>query len=138
MNDSKAQEQFENTIARKWFERLRWEDGVSCPTCHNLHGIYARNCLEGYHRCQECNRDFTVRHHSVMRSSHVPYYKWVQAIEWIRDGGSMKSELAEKIGVTKTTASRLIKRIEDGKVSTDQNNAFFREAVRLINEGEGI
>jgi len=73
-----------------------------------------------------------------MKSSHVPYYKWIQAIEWIRDGGRWKSELAEKIGVTKSTASSLIKRIEEGNASTDEANAFFREAVRLINERKGF
>ena len=73
-----------------------------------------------------------------MKSSHVPYHKWIQAIEWIRDGGRWKSELAEKIGVTKSTASSLIKRIEEGNASTDEANAFFREAVRLINERKGF
>ena len=66
--------------ARKWFEALRWPDGVVCPHCGSINRAYARK-RPGLYRCaeKECRKDFTVTTKSVLESSHIPLRLWAQA-----------------------------------------------------------
>jgi transposase-like protein len=66
--------------ARKWFEKLRWLEGVVCPHCGSIGRAYARK-RPGLYRCaeKECRKDFTVTTKSVMESSHIPLRLWAQA-----------------------------------------------------------
>jgi transposase-like protein len=70
--------------ARKWFEELRWPNGVVCPHCGSIGKAYARKKL-GLYRCaeKECRKDFTVTTKSVMESSHIPLRLWAQAFTLI-------------------------------------------------------
>lgn len=65
--------------ARKWFEDLRWPDGVVCPHCGTIGKAYARS-KPGLYRCaeKECRKDFSVTTKSVMESSHIPLRLWAQ------------------------------------------------------------
>jgi len=65
--------------ARKWFEALRWPDGVVCPHCGTVGRAYARS-KPGLYRCaeKECRKDFSVTTKSVMESSHIPLRLWAQ------------------------------------------------------------
>ena len=66
--------------ARKWFQALRWPDGVVCPHCGAINRAYARK-RPGRYRCaeKECRKDFTVTTKSVLESSHIPLRLWAQA-----------------------------------------------------------
>lgn len=65
--------------ARKWFEALRWPEGVVCPHCGSIGKAYSRS-KPGLYRCaeRECRKDFTVTTKSVMESSHIPLKLWAQ------------------------------------------------------------
>lgn len=70
--------------ARKYFEDLRWPDGVECPHCSNKH-VYeltpnkAKRIRPGLYKCDECRKTFTVTVGTVMESSHIPLNKWLLA-----------------------------------------------------------
>ena len=65
--------------ARAYFEAQRWPDGVTCPFCHEKHGVGDLNSEAhgpGWYHCNDCRKMFTVRVGGVMERSHIPLAKW--------------------------------------------------------------
>lgn len=71
-------------IARQYFERMRWPDGVACPLCE--YGDKIVKLAEdgsmgpGWYHCGVCRRMFTVRTGTVFERSHVPHRHWLRVI----------------------------------------------------------
>jgi transposase-like protein len=73
--------------ARKYFEQMRWPEGVACPHCGNVDSarIYtvtpnpAKKIRAGLYKCAECLDSFTVTVGTVMEDSHIPLQKWLLA-----------------------------------------------------------
>ena len=71
--------------AIRYFEAIRWPDGLYCPHCGNadakrhysITANRAKKIRPGLHQCAECRLSFTVRLGTVMEDSHVPLNKWL-------------------------------------------------------------
>lgn len=99
--------------ARLYLEARRWPNGPRCPVCDSGERIAARK--GGYYRCNRCKEDFTVRTDTVLERSHVPLHKWLYAIYLIVTSrkGISSPQLAQRIGVTQTTAWFVLRRLRE-------------------------
>ena len=101
--------------ARKYFENLRWKDGVRCPYCG---GVHVAECSENapmpYH-CRACRKYFSVRVGTIMQGSKLPLQKWLLATYILTTSkkGVSSVRLAEILGTTQKTAWFLAHRIRE-------------------------
>ena len=75
-------------------EAMLWGDEPVCPHCGNctgnypLRGVFSKPSKKnpegaerhGLKKCSACRKQFTVRHNTIFAESHIPLYKWLQAI----------------------------------------------------------
>ena len=64
--------------ARLYLESRLWPKGVTCPTCAGQDRITPRKA--GFHRCNKCQLDFTIRTGTIFERSHIPLHKWLYAM----------------------------------------------------------
>lgn len=90
--------------ARLYLEEQRWPDGATCPACGEADRIAIRK--DGFHRCNACKTDFTVRTNTIFERSKVPLHKWLYAMYLLvaSHKGISSLQLAKQIGVTQKTA----------------------------------
>jgi|tagenome__1003787_1003787.scaffolds.fasta_scaffold20962371_5 transposase-like protein len=86
--------------ARHQLESIRWPDGPFCPYCGSFDRVkptVTPNKAKGggWHRCQDCRRNFTVRVGSIFHRSHVPLHKWMLAFRFM--AGSKKGHSAHQL-----------------------------------------
>lgn len=100
-------------VARAYLERRLWHSGVRCPFCLSKRRITVRK--NGFHRCNACKRDFTVRTGTVMERSHVPLNKWVYAMYLLAKSknGLSSTRLAAELGITQKSAWSVLHRLND-------------------------
>lgn len=108
--------------ARKYFENLRWKDGVRCPYCGGVHvSEGTRKAPMPYH-CRDCRKYFSVRVGTIMQGSKLPLQKWLLATYILTTSkkGVSSVRLAEILGTTQKTAWFLAHRIRESyKTSTE-------------------
>ena len=110
--------------AIRYFEAIRWPDGLYCPHCGNadakrLYSIRANRAKKirpGLHKCAECRLSFTVRLGTIMEDSHVPLNKWLIGFYMM---------CASK---TRVSAVQLQRQLEIGSYSATR---FFRRRIRF-------
>lgn len=74
--------------AFKHLESVLWPRGPVCPHCGEKGRIYVLDGVKdkkgrvrlGLKKCGNCRKQFTVRVGTVFESSHVPLFKWLQAV----------------------------------------------------------
>ena len=102
--------------AHRYLESLLWPNGVCCPRCGSakvgkLNGASTRL---GTFKCYGCRKAFSLLHGTVMRSSHVPAHKWLQAI-YLTEGGTRPVQpyhLHRILNVSFKTAASMVRRID--------------------------
>jgi transposase-like protein len=94
-------------------EKIRWPSGVICPKCGSKRR-FSRLSRGLLFRCGDCNTDFSVRKGTIFEDSHLPLSKWFAAIEIITAVGTLPSSsaLAQRIGVSRKTASAMLEKLE--------------------------
>ena len=100
-------------VAHEAMVKLRWPDGVACPTCGNAEVAYRKNrrvwrCREHKHK-----QEFSVKVGTVFEDSPISLSKWLTAIWLIANAknGISSHEMARSIGVTQKTAWFMLQRI---------------------------
>ena len=72
---------YENeSLAEAWLIAQRWPNGVRCPECGSDDIAEPPGRIPMPYRCRSCRTQFSVKSHSVMRSSKLPMSIWVQAL----------------------------------------------------------
>jgi transposase-like protein len=111
----------DETAARKHLERLLWPDGPFCPHCGNadpkrIHKLQGKSTREGVHKCNDCEKPFSVTVGTVFESSHVPLHKWVYAAHLLTASkkGISSHQLMRMLGVSYKTAWFMSHRIREG------------------------
>lgn len=101
-------------------ESVIWPKGPICPHCGNVDGerIYrlkGKTHRRGLRKCAECRKQFTVKIGTVFESSHVPLYKWLQAIYLMVSSkkGISANQLHRTLEVTHKTACFIGRRIRE-------------------------
>jgi transposase-like protein len=104
--------------------RLRWPDGVECPTCGRKDPVFLAN--QGKWQCKSVHhhRQFTVKVGTIFEDSAVPLDKWLVAMWMIANckNGVSSYEIGRALGVTQKTAWFMLHRIRLAM----QNNSFVK------------
>lgn len=101
--------------ARKYFENLRWKDGVRCPYCGGVHIAECSGKAPMPYHCRDCRKYFSVRVGTIMQGSKLPLQKWLLATYILTTSkkGVSSVRLAEILGTTQKTAWFLAHRIRE-------------------------
>jgi transposase-like protein len=106
----------DETAAREYLERLRWNGGRVCPHCGTVGRSYETKKV-GRYRCgsPECRKDFTVTTKTVMESSHIALHKWLQGFYLMSSSkkGISAHQLHRSIRVTYKSAWFMAHRIRE-------------------------
>jgi transposase-like protein len=99
--------------AHDFVVRLRWPNGVACPT----HGCGSADVLfmatRRTWKCRECKRQFSVKVGTIFEDSPISLSKWLPAM-WMlgaHRNGISSCELARSLKVTQKTAWFMLHRI---------------------------
>ncbi|MBQ6704724.1 MAG: IS1595 family transposase [Opitutales bacterium] len=116
--------------ARKYFEDIRWKDGVRCPYCGGVHVSKCAGKSPMPYRCRDCRKHFSVRVGTIMESSKLPLQKWLLAMYILFNSkkGISSVQLAEMLGTTQKTAWFLAHRIRETRGS---EKGFFTGTVEV-------
>lgn len=106
--------------ATKYFEKLRWKDGIICPNCGSVHITNCKGQMP--YRCKECRKYFSVRVGTIMNKSKLPLQKWLLAIYILANAkkGICSIKMAEYLGCTQKTAWFLCHRIREAWFSDNK------------------
>ena len=111
----------DENAARRHLESLLWPDGPYCPHCGNadpkrIHKLKGKSTRPGVHKCNECEKPFSVTVGTVFESSHVPLHKWVYATHLLTASkkGISSHQLMRMLGVSYKTAWFMTHRIREG------------------------
>jgi len=99
-------------------EQILWPNGPVCPHCGGTEKIYRLNgssTRAGLLKCGHCRKQFTVKVGTVFESSHVPLYKWLQAVYLMCTSkkGISANQLHRTLEVTLKTAWFMAHRIRE-------------------------
>ena len=99
--------------ARIYLESRLWPNGAKCPFCGKLENITARK--NGFYRCNNCRKDFTVRTGTIFERSHIPLHKWVYAMYLLVTArkGISSLQLSKEIGITQKSAWFVLHRLRE-------------------------
>jgi len=99
--------------ARKYLEGRLWPNGPVCPECKTGDRLTARK--EGFHRCNACKLDFTIRTGTIFERSHVPLHKWLYAMYLLVTArkGISSLQLSKEISITQKSAWFVLQRLRE-------------------------
>lgn len=123
-----AQEREEN--AYKLLEKARWPNGPICPHCGYKESIYFLKPKTGvrythrksptYRRlwkCGRCRKQFSVLVGTIYEGSHIPIWKWIMAVRYVRqDPKANPYRLSKLIDVNYSgSARKMFKKIKHAR-----------------------
>jgi transposase-like protein len=135
--------------ARVYIEDRLWPNGPVCPGCTSSERLTTRK--DGFHRCNACQLDFTVRTGTIFGRSHIPLHKWVYAMYLLMTArkGISSLQLGKEIGVSQKSAWFMLQRLREACSSPDNidklkgiieiDEAFFggKDANKHAHKREG-
>jgi transposase-like protein len=103
-------------LARTFFEKMRWPNGLVCPYCGEAKNVVRLGGdaeAKGQILCRPCRKKFTVSVGTVMERSHVPMTKWLMTFRIMSSSkkGVSAHQVHRMIGVTYKTAWFLCHRV---------------------------
>jgi transposase-like protein len=116
---------------RRYLERLRWPNGVVCPTCKSkkISRIAERNQFD----CDSCRYQFSATAGTIFHDTHLPLWKWFLATYLICESrkGMSANQIKRMLKITYKTSWYLCHRIRhtmitvakpdlDGTVEVDE------------------
>src|SRR5262249_911945 len=134
-----------SVLSRAWFhdekaafayvESILWPKGPVCPHCggaekaYRLEGVHSKPSRanpegverHGLWKCAYCRKQFTVRKGTIFEESHMPLFKWLQAIHLMCSSkkGVSAHQLHRVLEVQYKTAWFLAHRIREAMRSGD-------------------
>jgi transposase-like protein len=108
--------------ARKYLEDRLWPSGPKCPTCKSGERLTTRK--KGFHRCNACQLDFTIRTGTIFGRSHIPLHKWVHAMYLLVTArkGISSLQLAKQIGISQHAAWFMLQRLREACSTPDSQD----------------
>lgn len=109
----------DETAARVYLEDRLWPSGPVCPTCKSGERLTTRK--QGFHRCNACLLDFTVRTGTIFGRSHIPLHKWLYGMYLLVTArkGISSLQLAKEIGISQHSAWFMLQRLREACKSPD-------------------
>ena len=107
--------------AEEWFVKLRWPNGICCPSCGSMNVQVGTAHPTMPYRCREKECDtgfFSVKTGSAMQSSKLPYRIWIVAMYLLATNlKSMSSmKLHRALGITQKSAWHLAHRLREARI----------------------
>lgn len=104
---------------RRWkllmqrFREARWPNGnPRCPFCGWLQHYTYKDELTYKCKNRSCQRNYNLRHGTILQNSKLEIYYWAKAIEMAcRAEGVSVSQLTQKLRVERRTAWLLLKKL---------------------------
>ena len=111
-----------SAIAR--LKSILWPNGPVCPHCGNADKVYSikgKSARPGLRTCGGCRKQFTVKVGTLFEDSHVPMYKWWQAVHLLCSSkkGISSHQLHRTLKVTYKTAWFMSHRIREAMRTGD-------------------
>lgn len=136
----------DEAAAAERIEAIFWPDGPVCPHCgederiYRLEGVRDRSgaVRHGLRKCGACRSQFTVRIGTAIEGSHVPYGKWLQALEIIGSGNVSAYRLHRTLGVTFRTARLMSDRLAEIAAGIDRRHIGTRRRAPFFVTGSGM
>lgn len=102
-----------------YLEEIKWDNKPICPYCGSAKSTKRKDPLR--HKCNKCNRSFSVLIGTILESTKLPLPKWFVAMCLILNAkkGISSLQLARDIGVNKNTAWYMQKRIRQAMSEDD-------------------
>lgn len=102
--------------ARRYFEALRWPEGVVCSLCgvaDHSRPVNGTSMGPGWYYCAACQGKFTVRVGTVYERSHIPLTKWAYAFQLMSSAkkGVSASHLQRTLNINYKSAWFMVHRI---------------------------
>lgn len=100
-------------VCQEWIAKMRWPDGVACPTCGSDEVTYLASRRLWQCREHHAKRQFSAKKGTIFEDSPISLSKWFVAIWCIANckNGISSYELARAIGVTQKTGWFLLHRV---------------------------
>jgi len=97
----------------KWVVKLRWPNGVECPTCGRTDAPFLSNQRKWQCKSVHHHRQFSAKIGTIFEDSPIPLDKWLVAVWLIANckNGISSYEVAKAIGVTQKSAWFMLHRI---------------------------
>ncbi|MBD1871890.1 transposase [Nodosilinea sp. FACHB-131] len=92
-------------------EQIRWRGEPLCPYCGSKRASPIEKGLR--HHCNDCFTSYSVTVGTVFHQTHVDLQKWFRTILLVQasSGSISVRKLAQEIGVSKNTATEMLKRL---------------------------
>ena len=94
--------------ARSWFAGIYWPNGVRCPTCRccDVTELGTPSGRNATHRCNHCQRDFSLATGTLLDGLDVSYRQWLWALHIFTGSAEVPTpkRLAAEVGWNFSTA----------------------------------
>jgi len=115
-------------VCTEYVAKLRWSDGVTCPTCGSKDVRYIKTRHIWECKNQHPKKQFSVKVGTIFEDSAISLTKWLAAI-WVianAKNGVSSYEIARSLGVTQKTAWFMMHRI---RLAMGTDNGKFSGTV---------
>jgi transposase-like protein len=98
----------DDTAADGYLERLRWPDGITCPSCGHGHTyrLHTPGARRGLYKCAACARQFTATVGTALAGSKLGPRALLIALASLHGGASLL-KASRRAGITYRTAQQL-------------------------------
>lgn len=105
-----------------WFTSQIFPNGLVCPYCESRKKFYR---IEGgaRYKCanKRCHRKFSITVDTIFENTNLNLMSWLAAMNWVAlDPKIGSSALAREIGVTQTTAWKMLKVLKKAYLGGDK------------------
>lgn len=96
---------------KAYFEKLRWPNGMTCPSCSSTEKFYLLK--NGQNKCAKCKSNFTLKTGTIFQNSNLTFKQWFDAIFFFvtNKKGITSIQLAKIIGTTQPNAWYVLQRL---------------------------
>jgi len=113
------------------FIKIRYNGVLACHLCGSIK-VWRRHDAEKMMKCGDCNNTISVFKDTIFEDTHVPFIKWIYAINLFINGkkGISGLQLKREIGVTYKTAWRMLRQIRKAMGNEDLKD-FFDKTIEV-------
>src|SRR5688500_16234884 len=107
--------------AMKYFESVRWKDGVICHYCYSDKTCKHQEKGKKRWQCWNCHKSFSVTVGTIFHHTHIPLNKWFMLMSLILNAkkGLSSCQASRDIGIQQKTVWSMMHRIRKA-METDQ------------------
>lgn len=110
---------------------IRWESGVSCPSCSSVevvkNGKDTKEPNRQHYRCKSCGKYFDDLTDTIFSDSEQPLHHWITVLYMMNLNASNR-QISKELEISEELAQRMCSTIREGVV---KKNILYSLAVKL-------